>query len=50
MHKPKDWLKELELLVWRFSHLGFGPDLCGMSMIELAGLHSYLSRLAGAAR
>lgn len=50
MHKPDDWLKELEQLVWRFSHLGFGPDLYGMTLIELAGLHSYLSRLADAAR
>ena len=50
MYKPDDWLKELELLVWRFSHMGISADLCGMTMIELAGLHSYLSRLADAAR
>ena len=49
MKLPDDWLKELEQLVWRFSYLGFGPDLCGMTTTELAGLHSYLSRLADAA-
>jgi hypothetical protein len=50
MPKPNDWLKDLELLAWRFSHLGFGPDLCGMTMIELAGLYRFLSRLADATR
>lgn len=41
-----DWLKELQMLAWRFSNLGICPDLAGMTMIELAGLHAYLSRLA----
>jgi hypothetical protein len=50
MKKPDDWLKELELLAWRFSHLGIGPDLMGMTAIELAGLYSYLVRLADAGR
>ena len=48
MKQPSDWLKELELLAWRFSHLGFGPDLAGMTMTELVGLHAYLSRLTSA--
>lgn len=48
MTQPSDWLKELELLAWRFSHLGFGPDLAGMTVIELMGLHAYLSRLTSA--
>lgn len=50
MKLPNDWLKELELLAWRFGHLGFGPDLGGMSAMELAGLYRYLARLADAAR
>jgi hypothetical protein len=50
MQLPNDWLKDLELLVWRFSHLGFSPDLMGMTAIELAGLYSYLVRLADAGR
>lgn len=50
MKLPNDWLKDLELLVWRFSHLGFGPDLYGMTMIELAGLYRFLMRLADATR
>ncbi len=50
MKLPSDWLKELELLAWRFSYLGFGPDMAGMTLIELTGLYSYLTRLAGAAR
>jgi hypothetical protein len=50
MKLPNDWLKELELLAWRFSHFGFSPDLAGMTAIELAGLYRFLSRLADAAR
>lgn len=50
MQCPHDWLKELELLAWRFSGLGFSPDLAGMTLIELAGLYAYLARLATDAR
>jgi len=48
MPKPNDWLKALELVAWRFAHLGISPDLSGMTLVELAGLHSYLMRLADA--
>ena len=50
MKLPNDWMKELEMLTWRFSHLGIGPDLAGMTMIELTGLYSYLARLASDGR
>ena len=50
MKQPSDWLKELELLTWRFSSLGIGPDLAGITMNELAGLYAYLSWLAASAR
>ena len=50
MQFRSDWFKELELLVWRFAHLGIGPDLAGMTAIELAGLYAYLSRLAAGGR
>lgn len=50
MKLPKDWMKELEMLAWRFSHLGFGPDLAGMTMIELTGLYCYLAKLASCGR
>lgn len=50
MTRPDDWLKELELLAWRFSSLGFGPDMAGMTMTELAALYAYLTRLAASAR
>lgn len=50
MTPPSHWLEELEMLAWRFSYLGFGPDLASMSAIELTGLYSYLSRLAAVAR
>jgi hypothetical protein len=46
MKLPRDWLGQLELLAWRFAHLGFGPDLAGMSVLELVGLYAYLARLA----
>lgn len=40
-HVP-DWLIELEILTVRFSHLGIGPDLHSLSMIELWGLYLWL--------
>lgn len=40
------WLVRLQMLCERFSHLGIGADLAGLSMIELWGLYCYLSRLA----
>lgn len=49
MKLPSDWRKEPELLVWCFAYLGFGPDLAGMTALELAGLYVYLKRLADAA-
>lgn len=48
MNMPDDWMKELELLTWRFAHLGYCPDLAGMTQLELAGLYAYLKRLADA--
>ena len=50
MKLPRDWLKELELLVWRFAHLGIGPDLAGMTLHELAGIYAFLVRMAAAGR
>lgn len=50
MKPPSDWIEGLELLAWRFSHLGFGPDVAGMTVIELSGLYCYLTRLAAQAR
>jgi hypothetical protein len=50
MKLPRDWLKELELLTWRYTHLGIGPDLAGMTMVELAALYAYLARLAATGR
>ena len=40
------WLMHLQTLCERFSHLGIGTDLAGLSMLELWGLYCYLSRLA----
>lgn len=50
MKLPPDWLKELELLAWRFAHLGIGPDLAGMTAAELAAVYAYLVRLAAGGR
>ena len=47
MKLPRDWMKELELLAWRFAHLGIGPDLAGMTAAELAAVYWYLLRVAG---
>ena len=48
--RPDGWMNELELLALRFSHLGFGPDLSLMTVVELAGLYSFLARLADASK
>jgi hypothetical protein len=50
MKLPDNWLDDLEMLAWRFSHLGFGPDMGGMTVVELVGLYAFLSRLADAGR
>lgn len=50
MKPPCDWLIQLEQLAWRFSYLGFGPDMPGMTGAELTGLYCYLVRLAATAR
>jgi len=36
----------LQTLLMRFSHLGIGGDMAGLSLIELWGLYRFLSRLA----
>lgn len=41
-----EWLKRLQTLLVRFSHLGIGEDVAGLSLIELWGVYCYLSRLA----
>ncbi len=41
------WLQRLRGLCERFSHLGIGADLAGLSMIELWGVYCFLRRLAG---
>ena len=50
MSRPDGWIDELQLLALRFAHLGFGPDLSVMTVVELAGLYSFLARLADAAK
>lgn len=39
------WPDRLEMLLVRFSHLGIGPDVASLSLIELWSLYCYLSRL-----
>lgn len=50
MSRPDGWMNELELLALRYVHLGFGSDLSVMTVVELAGLSSFLARLADAAK
>lgn len=42
------FIKELEMLITRYSHLGIGADLASMSIIELWGVYCYLQCLAEA--
>lgn len=44
-HDRESWLKRLEMLLIRFSHLGIGADVASLSLIELWSLYVYLSRL-----
>ena len=39
------WPERLQMLCERFSYLGIGADLAGLSMIELWGLYLFLLRL-----
>jgi hypothetical protein len=48
MKVPSNWIDELEMLAWRFAHLGIGPEVGGLLALELAGLYAYLMRLADA--
>ncbi len=41
------WLEHLQMLLVRFSHLGIGDDMAGMTITEVWGLYQFLSRLAG---
>ena len=43
------WLLRLQELAARFSSLGLGPDLAGLTSVELLGVYRYLCRLAGEA-
>ena len=39
------WLEDLEMLIARFSYLGFGDDIASLSLSELSGLYLHLSLL-----
>ena len=43
-HLQEDWLQRLQMLSARFSHLGIGDDLDGMSESELWSLYCFLVR------
>ena len=42
----KDWLKRLQTLLARFSHLGIDADIASLSLIDAWALYLHLSRLA----
>ena len=42
----KDWLKRLQMLIARFSHLGIDADMAALSLIDAWALYLHLSRLA----
>ena len=42
----KDWLKRLQMLIARFSHLGIDADMASVSLIDSWALYLHLSRLA----
>jgi hypothetical protein len=41
-----DWLKRLQVLIARFSHLGIDADIASLSLIDAWALYLHLSRLA----
>ena len=41
-----DWLKHLQVLIARFSHLGIDADIASLSLIDAWALYLHLSRLA----
>ena len=42
----ENWLEHLQMLLVRFSYLGIGPDITGLSLAELWGLYYFLCRLS----
>ena len=40
-----DWLKELQMLILKYSHLGINPDLSTMTLSELWGVYCHLRAL-----
>ena len=43
-----NWPERLQTLCARFSHLGIGADLAGLTVVELWGMYCYLSRMTDA--
>jgi hypothetical protein len=41
-----DWLKDLQMLLARFSNLGIDADIASLSLIDAWALYLHLSRLA----
>lgn len=41
----ESWWFELDDLVTKYSHLGIGPDMASLSLVEAWGLYQWLSRL-----
>ena len=40
------WLERLQTLIARFNGIGIDADIAALSLIELWGLYTHLSRLA----
>ena len=41
-----DWLKRLQMLIARLSHLGIDADMASLCLIDAWALYLHLSRLA----
>ena len=41
-----NWLKDLQTLIARFSHLNIGADIASLGLIDAWALYLHLSRLA----
>ena len=41
-----DWLERLQTLLGRFNCMGLNADIGTLTLIDLRGVYSYLSRLA----
>lgn len=45
MNAEFDWIRKLQTLAMRYSHLGLTPDFASLSLVELYGVYVWLRNM-----